>query len=60
MADKLRVFVASSSEQIEMVKAVASALELPQLEVRLWDEETFDFSASCNESLEKEPDRADR
>lgn len=59
MADPLRVFVASSSEQIKVAKAVAAALESPQLQARVWDEETFNFSDAYIESLEKELDRAD-
>ncbi len=59
MANPLRVFVASSSEQIGVAKDVAAALNSPQLDAKVWDEETFDFSASYIESLEKELDRAD-
>lgn len=59
MAGPLRVFVASSSEQIEVARAVAAALESPQLEAKVWDEETFNFSDAYIESLEKELDRAD-
>ena len=59
MTGPLRVFVASSSEQIKVAKAVAKALESPQLEVKVWDEETFNFSAVYIESLEKELERAD-
>src|SRR4051812_26558880 len=55
----MRVFVASSSEQIEVANAAAAALHSPQLEVKVWDEDTFDFSDSYMESLEKELDRAD-
>lgn len=59
MAGPLRVFVASSSEQIGVAKAVAAAVKSPQLEAKVWDEETFDFSAAYIESLEKELERAD-
>jgi hypothetical protein len=59
MASALRVFVASSSEQIRVAKAVAEALETPDFEVKVWDEEIFNFSASYIESLEKELERAD-
>ena len=59
MAAPLRIFVASSSEQIIVAKAVAAALESPDFEVKVWDEEIFDFSASYIESLEKELERAD-
>ena len=56
----MRVFVASSSEQIEVARAAAAALSSPpQLEAKVWDEETFDFSDSYIESLEKELERAD-
>lgn len=59
MTDTLRVFVASSSEQIKVAKAVAEALNSPKLEAKVWDEETFNFSAAYIESLEDELDRAD-
>jgi len=59
MTEPLRVFVASSSEQIGVAKRVAAALDSPALSAKVWDEETFDFSASYIESLEKELDRAD-
>lgn len=59
MPDTLRVFVASSSEQIEVARAVAEALKSPQLEAKVWDEETFNFSDTYIESLEKELERAD-
>lgn len=59
MASPLRVFVASSSEQIRVAKAVAAALESPDFAVKVWDKEIFDFSASYIESLEKELERAD-
>ena len=57
--EPMRVFVASSSEQIDVAKCAADALASPQVEVKVWDEETFDFSASYMQSLEKELDRAD-
>lgn len=59
MSDAMRVFVASSSEQIAVARAAAAALQSPQLEPKVWDEETFNFSASYIESLEKELERAD-
>lgn len=59
MSESMRVFIASSSEQIEVAKSVAAALQSSQLETKVWDEETFDFSDSYIESLEKELDRAD-
>ena len=55
----MRVFVASSSEQIGVAKKLAAALRSPGLEARVWDEETFDFSESYIESLESELERAD-
>lgn len=59
MNDPLRVFVASSSEQIGVAKAVAAALESPHIKAKVWDEETFNFSVAYIESLENELDRAD-
>jgi len=59
MSDAMRVFVASSSEQIDVAKSAAAALQSPQLEAKVWDEATFDFSDSYMESLEKELERAD-
>lgn len=59
MSAALRVFVASSSEQIDVAKSAAAALQSPRLEAKVWDEETFDFSDSYMESLEKELERAD-
>ena len=55
----MRVFVASSSEQIAVARTVANALKTSQLEPKVWDEETFSFSDSYIESLESELDRAD-
>ena len=59
MSDAMRVFVASSSEQIAVARSAAAALQSPQLEAKVWDEETFDFSDSYIESLENELERAD-
>src|SRR5262245_18161426 len=59
MPNPMRVFVASSSEQIGVAKAAAAALRSEQLEAKVWDEDTFDFSDSYMESLERELDRAD-
>jgi predicted nucleotide-binding protein len=59
MAHQLRVFVASSSEQISVAKAVAEVLKSPDFDVKVWDEEIFSFSASYIESLEKELEHAD-
>jgi hypothetical protein len=66
--DRLKVFVASSSEQVSVAKKVASLLNKthkavgaahPTLDARPWIEETFNFSSTYIESLEKELDRAD-
>jgi hypothetical protein len=55
----LRVFVASSSEQIETARVVADAMAGPSLDVHLWDKGIFEFSSTYIESLERELDRAD-
>jgi hypothetical protein len=60
MTNALRVFVASSSEQIKTANAVATALgRHKELEVHPWDEGVFDFSSAYIESLENELERAD-
>jgi len=60
MSNALRVFVASSSEQIETADAVATALgRHKELDVHPWDEGVFDFSSAYIESLENELERAD-
>lgn len=60
MPDPLRVFVASSSEQVGTAYEVAHALtEAGRLEAYPWDEKTFDFSDTYIESLEGELTRAD-
>jgi len=59
MTESLRVFVASSAEQIAVARTVAEALRSPRLEPKVWDEETFEFSDSYIESLEDELERAD-
>lgn len=58
---ELRVFVASSSEQLEAATRVANALRDcdDTLSVHVWEDDVFDFSAAYIESLEKELDRAD-
>ena len=59
MSDKLRVFVASSSEQIKVAERIAEALKDPrEWNVRVWNE-LFSFSATYIESLEQELERAD-
>jgi predicted nucleotide-binding protein len=55
----MRVFVASSSEQLDVADRVAAALKSSRLKVKVWNRDTFDFSASYMESLEKELERAD-
>jgi hypothetical protein len=67
MTDRLRVFVASSSERIAAAERVADVLRIagqdgptsPLLDVKVWDKGVFNFSASYIESLEQELDRAD-
>jgi hypothetical protein len=66
MADRLHVFIASSSEQIETATKVKHAIEAadqahgdPQFDVNVWQQGVFDFSAAYIESLEKELDLAD-
>ena len=66
MSDRLRVFVASSSEQLQVADRIADALRVvdqadhtPQLDVCPWSEGVFTFSASYIETLEEELDRAD-
>jgi hypothetical protein len=59
MPEALRVFVASSSEQIETANAVAKALHGPSLDIHVWDKDVFEFSSAYIESLEHELDRAD-
>jgi predicted nucleotide-binding protein len=58
-SDAMRVFVASSSEQVAVARRVATALRAPQLEPNVWDKKTFNFSESYIESLEVELDKAD-
>ena len=66
MNDRLRVFVASSSEQITTTNKVADAIRAadqadgqPRLDVRPWQEGVFNFSSTYIESLEDELDLAD-
>lgn len=59
MSDTMRVFVGSSSEQIPVARSAASALQSSELEVKVWDQDIFNFSDSYMESLEKELERAD-
>ncbi len=56
----LKVFVASSSEQLPVARELAETLRRqPGLAVECWDEEVFAFSQSYIESLEAQLDRAD-
>jgi hypothetical protein len=55
----MRVFIASSSEQIAVARKVSEALAVDELTAKVWDEETFNFSAGFIESLEEELERAD-
>jgi hypothetical protein len=59
MNDRLRVFVASSSEQVEVAARVARALDSPGIDAVTWREGVFTFSRAYIESLEAELDRAD-
>jgi hypothetical protein len=66
MNDRIRVFVASSSEQIATAQMVADSIKAadqkekkPMLEVYTWQEGVFSFSSAYIESLENELDRAD-
>ena len=60
MSDKLRIFVASSSEQLDTVReAVAFLNRLDGIHAQPWEEEVFEFSMAYVESLEAELDRAD-
>ena len=60
MPDRPRVFVASSSEQIETADEVARVLRTcEELDVKVWKEDVFEFSKVYIESLEKELERAD-
>jgi len=59
VSNKPRIFIASSSEQIQVVKEIATILqEPPEWQVKPWGE-GFDFSETYVESLERELDRAD-
>jgi len=60
MCDALRVFVASSSEQLAAVKEVVDAINRSEgIRAQPWQEEVFEFSKAYIESLERELDRAD-
>jgi len=60
LTDRIRVFVASSSEQLPIVHRVAELLdESDLLDIQPWEEDVFELSAAYIESLERELDRAD-
>jgi hypothetical protein len=60
MPEKLWVFVASSSEQLGVVKEIAATINKSRhLHARPWQEKVFEFSKTYIESLERELDRAD-
>lgn len=60
MSSTPRIFIASSSEQIQVAKDIATILlqETPEWQVKPWDE-VFDFSKAYVESLERELNCAD-
>ena len=55
----LRVFIASSSERLDVAHRVAGLLESPEIDPHPWDKGTFTFSKAYIEALEDELDRAD-
>lgn len=60
MNEQIRVFIASSSEQISTAEGIARSLSgTPELDVQVWNKGVFDFSASYMESLEKVLEQAD-
>jgi len=60
MPEALRVFVASSSEQLAAVREVVNAINKSKaFHAQPWQEEVFEFSKAYIESLENELDRAD-
>lgn len=60
MNEQIRVFVASSSEQISIAESIARSLSgTPELDVQVWNKGVFDFSAHYMESLEKVLEQAD-
>jgi hypothetical protein len=60
MTGKLRVFVASSAEQIAAVDEIATTINKSrQLYAQPWKEKVFEFSKTYIESLEQELDQAD-
>jgi hypothetical protein len=60
MSERLRVFVASSSEQLSVAGQVSAVLARDaRLAVEPWNEGVFDFSKSFIESLERQLDVSD-
>lgn len=60
MSETLRVFVASSSEQLEIVREIVKTInKSKEFHAQPWEEEVFEFSKAYIESLEQELDRAD-
>ncbi len=60
MTEKLRVFVASSSEQLGVAAEIAQSINRSKaFHAQPWDKEVFEFSKAYIESLEQELDRAD-
>jgi len=60
MAEKLRVFVASSSEQLAVAAEIAQSINRSKaFYAQPWDKDVFEFSKAYIESLERELDRAD-
>lgn len=60
MTEKLRVFVASSSEQLGVAAEIAQSINRSKaFHAQPWDKEVFEFSKTYIESLEQELDRAD-
>lgn len=60
MPEALRIFVASSSEQLAAVREVVDNINKAKaFHAQPWQEEVFEFSKAYIESLENELDRAD-
>lgn len=60
MSDTLRVFVASSTEQLGLVREIVKTINTSKtIDARPWEEEVFEFSKAYIESLEQELDRSD-
>lgn len=67
LEETLRIFIASSSEQLGVAHKVKDKINNSPLlstapvtvEAEVWNEEVFNFSQSCMESLEHQLDRAD-